>query len=344
MFYDYLISAVDPAAYDPSAYRCVVVTGSALSNGNIAINITHIENPVLPGDDLILGCDPSTGEMVEPFNAALYAEIRPLGNAPASIVFDENFNPIGTTKAGKATGELAFHSWAGAEPRHLGSNGALYPDDNQPFVIEVRHKYFGGNANPAWDGYGWRAEIVGLSSTRDPANYAIGVYNDPECTDYWYTTGAFSEQPSDWQTDGQGDPVQVWATEYNPAFLTGTGNAEPVDTHHAVLLGSAQEGYSTLKATHPASVHNYWEHTQPGQANPTIVALNVWNPLSLSTLADTQMTAQHRQDVRQALRDLGIPQAEISACGVLAPPSTYAESFIGLIECIRNGTIAWPPL
>lgn len=174
---------------------------------------------------------------------AAYKAIRPLGNVD-----------------GQATGVLAFQGWAGHGLRNL-SVDALYPPDESPFAIEVRHREFTGEANPDWNGWGWRAEIVGDAGSRDPSARAIGVYHDEDCTDSWYTTGAFTSGPSEWQVDEVGAPLTVWFTQYNPAYL-GVDTSVKQDHHHAVLLGAAQEGHSTLYANAQSASHLYWQYDQ----------------------------------------------------------------------------------
>jgi hypothetical protein len=146
--------------------------------------------------------------------------------------------------------------------------GRKYPAAESPFVIEVRHKLFTGNANPAWDGWGWRAEIVGPAGSRDPSARAIGIYSDAACTAYLYTTGAFIQQASAWQVDANGSALTVWATEYNPGLL-GYDNDAKHDVHHACLLGSAQEGHATLAASAQSAAHEFWKHPQGYVAPPT---------------------------------------------------------------------------
>ena len=280
---EWLIKTANPSAYYPpdsetsSEFTNVIVAGQI--DGDTVLNIMHTEGPTKAGDVLIGGWD-FDGTAVATVDADLYQQLRPLGNAPP-----RDDGQGGQTRGGEATGHLVMHGYLGwglnrqqslrqlnteaqsapqAGDYSQGTLEAAYPADNQPFGIEVRHKYFEGNDNPAWDGYGWRAEILGGASSRDPSARAIGIYRDPECTDYWYTTGAFSEQLSEWQVDEGGNPLTVWATEYNPAFLTGTGEPSPTVQHHSVLLGSAQEGYATLNPQDTLVRHLFWEQTQGG--------------------------------------------------------------------------------
>jgi len=125
---------------------------------------------------------------------------------------------------------------------------------NTPYFVEIQHKYFEGT----WAGWGWRAEINGASKGRDPTSRAIGVYNDSEWTAYLYTTGAFVEQVSEWQTDDAGNSVRVWATE------TPAGYAKPdkEQWNLALLKGSAQEVRTHLLATEDSTTMPYFD-TEP---------------------------------------------------------------------------------
>lgn len=173
-------------------------------------------------------------------NTPLYEQIRPLGNNPD----------------GSATGLLRAIYPAGMPPYRL-SEDSLYPPDIDPFGVEIRHKEFGGT----WPGWGWRAEMT--YGTRDPSVYAIGVYSDPECTQYLYTTGAFAQMESDWQVDENGNPVTVWATE-SPA---GRVNDQKEDWHLALLYASEQHGYQTLSATAENIEYLFWSVNQDGSVN-----------------------------------------------------------------------------
>ena len=212
------------------------------------------EPPAVGGD--IIGVWDYDGVPIGGPDVDAYTAIRPLGN-----------------DAGQATGTLGYHHVMGHAPRMLGDPEAadpierLYPADDQPFAIEVRHKLFEGASNPEWDGWGWRAEIVGGAASRDPSARAIGIYSDEDASQFLYTTGAFSEQPSDWQVDAEGLPLTVWATEYNPGLL-GYPNDSKAPVHHACLLGSAQEGHATLQPEQEAAYHEFWDHNQAADPAP----------------------------------------------------------------------------
>lgn len=122
---------------------------------------------------------------------------------------------------------------------------------NPPYFVEIRHKYFEG----AWAGWGWRAEINGASENRNPDARAIGVYSDPGCTAYLYTTGAFVEGASEWQQEW------AWATETPP----GRATADKGQWNLALLFGSAQEDHGSLLPEDDAVTFPYFDNATAGQ-------------------------------------------------------------------------------
>ena len=95
---------------------------------------------------------------------------------------------------------------------------------------------FGGST--FWDlvsvaGYGWVVEMLSADPVRDITARAIGVYSDPECTAFLYTTGAFVQD---------GSHGNNFYTLCPPAQRTPT----PDQVNFALLLGAAQEGFINL--------------------------------------------------------------------------------------------------
>ena len=227
------------------------------------------EPPAVGGD--IIGVWDYDGMPIGAPNVTAYTVIRPLGNTVRKLR-DKAGNETGQVM-GEATTNLQYHYVMGHAPRMLGNPvdadpvKRLYPANNLPLVIEVRHKLFTGNSNPEWNGWGWRAEIVGGATSRSPAARAIGIYSDAACTAYLYTTGAFTQQPSAWQVNAEGLPLTVWATEYNPGLL-GYPNDSKAPVHHACLLGGAQEGHATLWPEQESARHEFWLHNQGYVAPP----------------------------------------------------------------------------
>jgi hypothetical protein len=239
---EYLVVAVDPEAYDPELYRCVIRTG--MLGEYFVLDILHTEDPTLPGDTLV-GAWNKAGEQVTSFDQVLFEQIRPLGNLPT----------------GEATDELLFHHYSGWWQRKLGSGGELYPTDNTPFPVTIKRKYFD---DPTWPGHGWRMEFDAgfAASGRNPTDYFIAIYNAPECTvdDFWYQVGAFSLQPSEWQ---EGSP-EVYAAEYNQAFI---GSPDRQVIYHGMCKGSIhiQEGFGSLALDEEEDKYLFWEHNQPNE-------------------------------------------------------------------------------
>lgn len=241
MFNEYLFLTSDLAAHDAAGYHMCAQVGT-LGDEAVALAL-HTESPLLPGDTLITyrAADDSVATIVD---QAIFEQMRQFGN-----------NPDGT-----ATGMLLY-SYLDGFPTRLFDNGKVYPEGRQPFNAECRHKYFYTPATPASTGWGFRFELIGSSYDRDPTARAIGVYSDPECTGYLWTTGALQQGQSDWQTDEEGNPLTVWYTD----SWDGDRPAEQKDWHIACLLGSAQEGHQTLPAGSQGIHYLFWEHNQVGK-------------------------------------------------------------------------------
>ena len=256
---EWIITTENPDAYYPlrvehflddhveaPLYESVICVAEV--DGLWQINIMHSENPTLPGDTLIAATG-SDGVPLPGYDYDAYMGIVPHGN-----------NPDGT-----ATGLEQFpHTWAGwhknkrmfGEPASLEAVARIYPAAVRPYHARIRHKYFDTPSTPASTGWGFRVELAGTDYSRPPSARAIGVYSDPECTAYLWTTGAFQVGPSDWQTDEAGDPLEVWFTD----SWDGDRPDDPKDWHIAFLLGSAQEGHQTLPAESDGVEYLFWEH------------------------------------------------------------------------------------
>ena len=117
---------------------------------------------------------------------------------------------------------------------------------------------FGGS--PFWDlvsapGWGWRVDMISDDPLRDITVRAIGVYSDPECTQYLYTTGAFID-------DGSGN----YFTECPAGQRTGT----PDPVYFALLWASVQEGFFQLidEADGAEGEALFWSNLQATAAGP----------------------------------------------------------------------------
>lgn len=202
----------------------LVYIGSELQPPNVMVQLED-QNPTLVG-----WWDEANGKLA-PVDIVRYKEIRPFGNY-----------------AGRATKQLRYHYWLGFPDRELDTDGSLYPSDEQPFDLEFRHIEQAGK-------WAWRCEMHGEAGTRDPGVRAIGVYSDPECTQYLYTTGAFVQGVSEWQ---DGAPT-VWYCQTPPGFES----VDKGEWYLAVLYGAAQEGYLTLSPNEDSERYLFWENNQP---------------------------------------------------------------------------------
>ncbi len=157
------------------------------------------------------------------------------------------FRPLGN-EGGKATGHLDFTKWAGMPDRNLEVDDTdpgnvivyKYPTTNMPFTIRLEHWY----RDDAWPGWNWRATMIAEDPARAITARAIGVYHDSECTNYWYTTGAFVLK------DG------VYQTETPAGFAI--NQPERPDWNLALLLGASKEGFNTLPGNADTVELNFW--------------------------------------------------------------------------------------
>jgi len=140
--------------------------------------------------------------------------IRPLGN-----------------ETGRATGILDSPRWQGHVEQKFLEDDKRYPDTDAPFQLKLERVYHPGG-EPAYPvaGWGWTVTMVSDDPLRDITARAVGIYSDPECTAYLYTTGAFINEGGTYLT--RCPPGQVQPTDAQVNF--------------ALLLGSLQEGYFNI--------------------------------------------------------------------------------------------------
>jgi hypothetical protein len=120
-----------------------------------------------------------------------------------------------------ATGEYATSGgmWVSLQDGNVGNT----PFGGSPFWEFINQSGF----------WGWVVQVISNDPLRDIQARAVGIYTDPECTIFQYTTGAFIN-------DGKyGD---VFYTECPPGNRVST-NAQ---VNFALLLGAAQEGWMNL--------------------------------------------------------------------------------------------------
>lgn len=92
--------------------------------------------------------------------------------------------------------------------------------------------------------------MLSADPLRDITARGIGVYSDPECTAFLYTTGSFVQDGS-----------------HNNNFYTecpaGQRTPAPAQVNFALLLGSAQEGYFNLPEGGDDVEALFWSSDQP---------------------------------------------------------------------------------
>lgn len=158
----------------------------------------------------------------------------------------EFINPLGN-RAGQATGHLDTLRWQGHPEAKFLQDDRRYPDTDAPFQLKIERVYHDGT-DPTFtiEGWGWTVTMISADPVRDITARGIGVYSDPECTQYLYTTGAFINE--------------------NGTYLTRcpSGQVQPTDAqvNFALLLGSAQEGFFNLPAGSSTTEALFWSKDQ----------------------------------------------------------------------------------
>jgi hypothetical protein len=129
-----------------------------------------------------------------------------------------------------ATGEKDTIRYQGHNERKFVEDDKPYPTGNEPFTLKITRTL---TLDDAWSHipWGWRVDMVSEDPSRDITARAVGIYSDPECTAYLYTTGAFVD-------DGSGN--------YYTECPVGQRKASPEPVYFALLLGAGQEGYFNL--------------------------------------------------------------------------------------------------
>jgi len=213
------------------------------SGGNNAIPDIVLYPPIADQLPVVIGGWEIDGTIAYTVDVDEYSVLRPLGNL----------------QDGSATLHLLPPGWQGLDQPKL-ENGYFYPLAFGPFDVCARHKFFDVPLNPVATGWGFRVELIGTSTDRDPSARAIGVYSDPECTQFLWTTGGFIQGVSDWQIDINGDPITVWYTD----SWDGDRPEQKKDWNVAMLLGAAQEGHQTLGVNDFMINYLFWDYNQVG--------------------------------------------------------------------------------
>lgn len=190
--------------------------------------------PIAASTPSIIGAWDIDGNILQ-IDLDAYLIMRPLGN-----------------DSGYSTDALVNPGWQGSAQVYL-ENHSYYPSTLAPFDIEVRHIELIG-------GWTWRAEMHGPAAARDPSVYAIAWYLDEACTQYVGTTGAFTQQISEWQVDDLGNPITVWAT----TGWDGDLRVSPATWNVALLYASLQHGHATLQESDTSIRFLFWENEALG--------------------------------------------------------------------------------
>ncbi len=167
---------------------------------------------------------------------------------------------------GRATDDLDYVHWQGHAQRKMQHDSLgtvigrdIFPADTQAFQLVMEHYH---QTTGPWKGWGWKCIMLSEDPHRDITARAIGIYSDPECTHYLYTTGAFIMTDIPAGEDEEGNPVYIQRpqTVCPPGQLKAT--REPV--YFALLLGSLQEGKMALPAEQDSITRNFWQGTGGG--------------------------------------------------------------------------------
>ena len=111
---------------------------------------------------------------------------------------------------------------------------------------------FGGSA--FWDfvnspGWGWSVVMLSADPLRDITARAVGIYTDPECTIFEYTTGSFVQDGSH-------------GNNYYTVCPPGNRLPAPDQVNFALLLGAAQEGFFNLPENSGTTEALFWASDQ----------------------------------------------------------------------------------
>ena len=98
-------------------------------------------------------------------------------------------------------------------------------------------------------GWGWSVVMLSADPLRDITARAIGIYSDPECTLFLYTTGAFVQDGSH-------------GNNFYTECPAGQRTATPEQVNFALLLGSAQEGWFNLAEGGDETESLFWSADQ----------------------------------------------------------------------------------
>lgn len=165
---------------------------------------------------------------------------------PVTADYEEWVRPLGN-ESGRATGLLDSPRWQGHAEQKFLQDDQRYKDTNAPFTLKItRVEHVAPDPFPGW---GWSVEMLSEDPLRDITARAVGIYSDPECTAYLYTTGAFVQ-------DGSHN------NNYYTECPTGQRTVTPDQVNFALLLGSIQEGFFNLPEGSDTTEALFWTKDQ----------------------------------------------------------------------------------
>ena len=189
---------------------------------------------------------------------------------PVTDDYTTYIRPLGND-AGRATGILDSIRWQGhSEPKYLQDN-KRYKDTEAPFTLKITRQEI--TAPDPFPGWGWTVEMISEDPARDITARAVGIYSDPECTAFLYTTGAFIQ-------DGSNN------NNYYTECPAGQRTNDPDQVNFALLLGAAQEGFFNLPEGSSTTEALFWAKDQGSGG------IEEWSGLSVSYAVDDQATYQ----------------------------------------------------
>jgi hypothetical protein len=217
----------------------------------MAENLTHRaylysgDSPAWPDSTIVGSWDADTG-LQEGQSYDAQGDVIGTPTYPVTADYTDWIRPLGND-SGRATGLLDSLRWAGhSEPKFL-TDDNRYTATDSPFTLRItRVEHTAPDPFPGW---GWTVEMLSDDPLRDITARAVGIYSDPECTAYLYTTGAFIQ-------DGSHD------NNYYTECPVGQRQPSPDQVNFALLLGAAQEGFFNLPEGGGDTDALFWSHDQ----------------------------------------------------------------------------------
>ena len=140
---------------------------------------------------------------------------------PVTADYATWIRPLGNSE-GRATGILDSVRWQGHPEQKFLQDDHRYTDTDSPFTLKLeRVLHPGGEPEYPVAGWGWTVTMLSADPVRDITARAVGIYSDPECTAYLYTTGAFVNEGGTYLTRCPPGQVQPTDAQVNFALLLG---------------------------------------------------------------------------------------------------------------------------